>query len=120
EMEDYVIEAAQTYAASMQNDRPKSAALAYIEYGTKLYSQTAVVDTIWVSSHSGYRFEQVKADEFISYDENTFSCRVSFVHVLTGGTTKFDEKGENRENVDITWYFRKVGNQYLIYDRENS
>ena len=120
EMEDYVIEAAQTYAASMQNDRPKSAALSFIEYGTKLYDQTVSVSTYWVSAHSGYRFEQVKADEFLSYDENTFSCRVSFVHVLTGGTTQFDDNGENRENVDITWYFRRVGDRFLIYDRENS
>ncbi len=120
EMSDFVIQAAQTYAASMQNDRPKSQALSYIEPNTMLYDQTINVSTAWVSAHSGYRFENVKASEFYAYDENTFSCRVSFVHVLTGGTTRFDENGENREKVDITWYYRKVGDKYLIYDRENN
>lgn len=119
QMSDYVIEAAQTYAAAMQNDRPRAVALSYLEKGTDLYKQTSEL-TLFVSEHTGYRFEKVVADEFYAYDENTFSCRVSFVHVLTGGSTRFDQNGENRENVDITWYFRKVGNKYLIYDRENS
>lgn len=119
QMERYVIEAAQTFAASMQNDRPRTAALSYIDRTSDLYQQTATI-SLWVSEHSGYHFEKVKAEEFYRYDENTFSCRISFVHVLTGGTTKFDKNGENREFVDITWYFKKVGDKYLIYDRENN
>lgn len=119
EMSDYVIEAAQTYAAAMQNDRSRGQALSYILPSSELYQQTLGLD-LFVSAHSGYRFEQVKAEEFYAYDDNTFSCRVSFVHVLTGGSTKFDENGENRENVDITWYFVKSGDRYLIYDRENN
>lgn len=119
EMSAYAIEAAQAYAASMQNDVPRSRALSYLLPGTTLYEQTRTLQ-LFVDSHSGYRFEQVKAEEFYRYDENTFSCRVSFVHVLTGGSTKFDENGENRENVDITWYFTKEGDKYLIYDRENN
>lgn len=120
QMQDHVVKAATTYASFMQQGATRTQALSYLEPGTELYQQTQVVNNYWVSAHSGERFEKLNVGEFYAYDENTFSCRVSFVHVLTGGTTRFDEKGENRENVDITWYFRKVGDKYLIYDRENN
>ncbi len=120
EMADYVTKAATTFASFMQQGSTRAQALSYIEPGTDLYKQTQVVDNYWVSAHSGERFDKLEVGEFYAYDENTFSCRVSFVHVLTGGTTRFDENGENRENVDITWYYRKVGDKFLIYDRENN
>ena len=120
EMGDYVTEAATTFASFMQQGATRSRALSYIEPGTELYQQTQVVNNYWVSAHSGERFDKLEISEFNRYEENTCSCRVSFVHVLTGGTTRFDENGENREYVDITWYYRKVGDQFLIYDRENN
>lgn len=119
EMGDYAIKAAQTYAKAMQRDATRAAALSYIDPASELYEQTRNL-TLFVHEHSGYHFELVEAGEFVRYDENTFSCRVSFVHVLTGAYTQFNPNGENRENVDITWYFRNVDGTYLIYDRANS
>lgn len=113
---DYAIQAAQTFAAFMQQDAERRAALYYIETGSPLYQSLARVD-VFAEKHSGYAFEDVRAGEFYAYDENTFSCRVSFVHVLTGGRSRLDSTGVNKEIVDTTWYYRRVGDRFLIYDR---
>ena len=108
---DYAIKAAQTYAAYMQSDGSFGAVAKYFEAGTDLYTRTKVVENYFVISHSGYSFENVQASEFYAYDENTFSCRVSFVHLLHR-----PDLSDYKDYFDVTFLFRKVGNQYLIYD----
>ena len=110
---DYVKEAAQALAAYMQMDSYFGAVSKYLEQGTPLYESTRTSETYFVMPHSGYSFEDVEADEFYAYDENTFSCRVSFKHILY--KPGFEDYVDF---VDTTLYLRKVGDTYLIYDRE--
>lgn len=114
EYSDTVITAAEKYAAFMQMDG-SYAFLKYFEVGTELYNDIKTVAFYFVWDHDGYEFEDVNAREFYAYDENTFSCRVSFVHVL-------HKKGmsDYRDYIDITFYLRRVGDTFLIYDRYNN
>ena len=111
---DYVTEAAQAIAAYMQMDSYFGAVEKYLEKGTPLYESTRTSETYFVMPHSGYGFEDVQAGEFYAYDANTFSCRVSFRHILY--KPGFEDYVDF---VDTTLYLRKVGDTYLIYDREN-
>jgi len=115
EMSEYVLTAAKTYAAFMQMDGTRNKVLPYFEKGTPLYDSINTVEYYFVIPHSSYDFEDVKCSEFFRYDDNTFSCRVSFVHVL-----KKPGMEDFRDFIDITLYLRKVGDQYLIYDRYNN
>ena len=107
----YVIEAAQTYAAYMQSDLGFSSVAKYFEAGTKLYEQTRIVENYFVIDHSGYSFRDVSATEFYAYDEDTFSCRISFVHHLHRAGLE-----DYRDFFDITFFLRRVGDKFMIYD----
>ncbi len=115
EMSEHVLTAAKAYAAFMQMDGNRNKVLSYFEKGTPLYDGISTVEYYFVIPHSSYDFEDVKCGEFFRYDDNTFSCRVSFVHVL-----KKPGMEDFRDFIDITFYLRRVGDQYLIYDRYNN
>ncbi len=110
----YVIEAAQTISAFMQNDGKFSAAAAYIDPESELYDYIRNTETWFVIDHNSYGFEDVLATEFYPYDADTFSCRISFTHVLKRTWSK-----DYRDYIDITYFFRRVGDKFLIYDRYN-
>lgn len=108
---DYAIKFAQTYAAYMQDDASMSAVNKYLVSGTDLYESVRTASTHWVTDHSGYAFKNTKAYDFYAYDENTFSCSVSFTQVLhmTG-------KDDYTDTFDYTIYFKKSVGKYLVYD----
>lgn len=110
-----LLTAAKQYAICMQNDASKGSALKYFEKGTNLYNDILTAENYFVWDHSGYEFEDVSVSEFFRYDENTVSCRISFVHIL-----KKYGRPDYRDKTDITYFARKVGNSYLIYDRCNN
>ncbi len=111
---DYVVAAAQALAAYMENDGRFSTAAAYIDPDSELYVNIRTSETYFVIDHSSYEFEDVRTSEFYGYDENTFSCRVSMVHVLHRyGSADY------RDYLDMTFYLRRVGDRFLIYDRFN-
>ena len=114
EHSEYVIAAAQALAAYMQNDGKFSAIGAYLDPASDLYTNVRSSETYFVISHSSYSFEDVKTSEFYAYDDNTFSCRVSFTHVLKRYGSK-----DYKDYLDMTFYLRKVDGKYLIYDRYN-
>jgi len=79
-----------------------------------LYVNLRTSETYFVIDHSSYAFEDVKTSEFYAYDENTFSCRVSFTHVLKRYGSK-----DYRDYIDMTLYLHRIGDTYRIYDRYN-
>lgn len=111
---EYVISAAKALAAYMQNDGRFAAIGAYLDPDSNLYVNVKSSETYFVIDHSSYSFEDVKTSEFYAYDDNTFSCRVSFTHVLKRSGSK-----DYRDYLDMTFYLRKVDDTYLIYDRFN-
>ena len=79
-----------------------------------LYDNLQTSQTYFVIDHDSYAFEDVVLSEFFAYDENTFSCRVAFTHVL-----KRTYSEDYRDYIDITYFFRRVGDAFLVYDRYN-
>jgi len=114
EYSEYVISAAQALAAYMQNDGKFSTAAAYMDPDSELYINTRTAETYFVIDHSSYSFEDVRTSEFCRYDDNTFSCRVSFTHVLKRYGSK-----DYKDYIDTTFFLRRVGDKFLIYDRYN-
>ena len=115
EQSSHVIAAAQTYAAYMQNDAKLAKLTPYFEKNTELYNSIKSTLQWAVIDHDSYHFENVEASEFYRYDENTFSCRVKFDHIL-----KRSRLQDHVDHVDITLYLRNVDGKYLVYERTNN
>ncbi|MBE6709161.1 MAG: hypothetical protein E7578_07975 [Ruminococcaceae bacterium] len=108
---DFVIEAVKEYAKYMEMDSHWGKVKPYFDPTTKLYTSIYTVEQYFVYPHSGYRFEEEYAGDFYAYDENTFSCRVSVLQILENpGMEDF------KDNINMTVYLRRVGEQFLIYD----
>ncbi len=117
EYESYVLEAAQAIAKYMQNDAKFGTPSVYIDPESELYENIRTSQTIWAIDHVSYSFEDASVTEFYMYDENTFSCRVSFTHVLK--YSQYSSLEDYRDYIDTTYFFRRVGDSFLMYDRYN-
>ena len=111
EHKEFVLAAVKEYAKYMEMDSWWGRVSPYFDTTTDLYASIRTVAQYFVYPHEGYRFENEYAGEFYAYDENTFSCRVSVLQVLTNpGMEDF------KDPIDMTVYLRRVGNKFLIYD----
>lgn len=113
EMRNLILDASEAYAAYMQKDAPFNRIAKYVYRNCDLYTDLRTSDIRWVNEHTGYEIEDPEISELYYYDENTFSCRVTFVHVLTGGYG-----GTYRNVFDMTYYFRFIDGSWLIYDSQ--
>lgn len=113
ELRALILDASESYAAYMQKDAPFNKIAKYLDRSSDLYTDLRTSEVRWVNEHSGYYIEDATLSELYFYDENIFSCRVSFVHVLYGGWG-----GTYRNDFDMTFYFRNIGGQWLIYDSQ--
>ncbi len=109
-----VLETAETIAMYMQKDTWFYRVSPYVDPESELYDNLQTSQTYFVIDHDSYAFEDVKLSEFFAYDENTFSCRVTFTHVL-----KRTYSEDYRDYIDTTYFFRRVGDKFLVYDRYN-
>lgn len=110
EHKEFVMAALREYAKYMGNDSWWGAVSPYFDPTTDLYTSLDTVENYFVIPHTGYRFEDEFAGEFYSYDEDTFSCRVSLTHVLEN-----TDKEDFKDRLDVTIYLRRVGDKFLIY-----
>lgn len=110
-LEKRILTASEYYAAYMQKDMAFGAVAAYVDRTSELYTNLRTSAVKWANPHRGYRIVDPEVTEFYHYDENTFSCRVRFVHLLLG------YNGNNFENeFDMTFYCRNINGKYMIYD----
>lgn len=113
EHKDNILTAAELYAAYMQNDAGFARVAKYVDRTAPLYTNLRTSQTMWVIDHNGYSIEEPELSEFYYYDDNTFSCRVKFVHVLhRRGMTDYENA------FDMTFYYRNVNGSFLIYDSQ--
>lgn len=112
---EYVKEAAMAYATYMQNDTSFAQIKKYFDPASAIYSQLRTSATMWVIDHDGYTFRDVEASEFYAYSEDVFSCRVCLTHVL-----KYNGLKDYFDQVDMTFYLRRVDDRYLIYNSFNN
>ncbi len=113
----YALEAAEAIAKYMQNDASFYAISAYLDRESDLYQNVRTSLTQFVIDHVSYSFEDESVTEFYSYDENTFSCRVSFTHVLK--YSRYSGLEDYRDYIDTTYFFRRVGDKFQMYARYN-
>lgn len=112
EYADYVLAGAKAYAAYMQNDGNLGTVRRYFDPSSDFYREVRTTPTVFVWDHTGYTFENEVIDQFYAYDENTFSCHVSFTHILTkSGSQNYTDK------LDMTLFLRKINGEFKIYDR---
>jgi len=86
----------------------------YFDPASDVYAAVKKVSNKYVNSYDSYEFKNEKTDEFIQYDENTFSCRASFSQVL-----HLKGAADYVDNIDYTLYLRRVGDKFLIYDMQH-
>jgi len=110
-----ILTAAKQYSACMQNDVSKSSVFPYFEKGTDIYESIRTVENSFVWEHSGYGFENEKVSEFMRYDENTVSARITLVHIL-----KKAGRADYRDNIDITFFARNIDGVYRIFAIHNN
>ena len=111
---DQMITVAQNYAAFVMRDAYFASFSSYFYKTTDLYQTIRQVPTSFVWRHDGYSFADVSATEFYAYNDDTFSCRIRFVHILHRiGNEDYTEQ------LDITFYLHRVNGEFLIYDMVN-
>ncbi len=115
EIVDRLLTAAKKYAACMQNDESKYSVLPYFEKGTDIYEGIRTVENTFVWDHAGYSIEDENVSEFMRYDENTVSVRISFTHIL-----KMHGREDYRDITDITYFARCIDGKYYIFNRYNN
>lgn len=113
----YVLDAAQAIAKYMQNDAYFYVPAVYIDPESALYENVRTSLTYFAIDHVAYSFENETVTEFYRYDENTFSCRISFIHVLK--YSQYSGLEDYRDYIDTTYFFHRVGDKFLMYDRYN-
>ncbi len=116
---EYVLSAIKNYATYIQgrySDGGVSlgAVIKYFDPRSELYKSVKSVSNKYVNSYDSYEFTNESTEEFISYDENTFSCRVSFTQVL-----HLNGAADYTDNIDYTLYLRRVGDKFLIFDMQH-
>ena len=111
----YITAGAKAFATYMQSDASFNAVKPYLIAGTTFYTQTYYVENYFVIDHDSYSFDNVSASEFYEYDENTFSCRISFTHLLHRAGLE-----DYKDYFDTTFIMKKVGDGYRIYDAFNN
>ena len=69
----------------------------------------------WNFEALSYTFEDESVTEFISYDEDHFSCHVKLHYIGRRGS-----RGLYEETTDKIVFFRRSGDKFLIYNVSNT
>jgi len=117
EYKEWILEGVEKYAKYNQYDSKVNAVgfnqvAPYFDSTSELYESIRTVENMFVIHYDKYEFVDMKASEFVKYDDNTFSCRVQYTQNLYKGTTLYDDF------VDQTLYLRKVEGEFKIYEMQ--
>lgn len=104
-------ECAEVYLRYMTRDASEYLLGFYFDKTSEIYRKVRTSDTRWFADHTGYEFRDPVMSEFYAYSDDTFSCRFTCTHVIK---LYWDQVYE--APTDITFYFREVGDDTLIYD----
>ncbi len=116
----YALDAMKVYAKYIQGKYSEGAVrlpdvLKYFDPDSALYESVKLVSNQWVKSFDSCAFEEESASEFISYGEDVFSCRVSFRQIL-----RREGMEDYTDSIDYTLYFRRVEDEFLIYEMKKN
>lgn len=106
------INVAQTYAKFVTNDATFTELSKYISRETSLYKKLSALEVQFYADHDKYEFQDIKTSDFMMYNDNCFSIRVKFTHIVY--RTNRDKKFEFPS--DFTFCFVKKNGNWLVGD----
>ena len=112
---DWILKGMKRYAEYMQHSSNNPVTFGeisvYFDPSSDLYEDIKTEENMFVWDYDSVEYENDETSCYTVYDENTFSCRTTFVQIL-------HKTGEQdyKDHLDLTLYLRKVGDDYLIYD----
>ena len=110
QVEARVIKTARAFSQFTSDDLSSSTMLNYVREDTNAYRYIRGFDGGWFMPHRGFSYENMRTEKYVQYDENTFSCNVSFDYII-----------EYRETTEIyptayTFFFTKQGDEWMLFD----
>lgn len=111
-LKNHAINASQGYAKFMQEDASLGSISHFFDTSTEFYKYVRKTE-LWVWTHNGYRFEDVTFGEAHKYNDNLYSCRVSFTHILTWGNKIY------KDYFDKYIYIEKTANGLKVIDMQS-
>ena len=110
EVEEYVMKVAQVYARFTSDDASTSAIMKYVKEDTNASSYIYRFDGGWFLEHRSVDFENMRTENYVMYDEDTFSCNIYFDYIINyKRTTEVYPTG-------YTFFFEKQGDYWLLFD----
>lgn len=109
-----LVNAAETYCRYMIGDAKLSDLRSCFDNRTDIY-HTITQNTTWLQSYARYEMSEPEITGYYSYSEEYFSARVALTLKVTrkGGTVK-------EYNLDNTLFFKKAGQQWLVWEMINA
>lgn len=115
EYNDWILKGMKRYAEYMQHSSNNPVTFGeiapYFDPASDLYEDIRTEENMFVWDYDSVDYENDDTSAYVRYDDNTFSCRVTFIQIL-------HKSGENdyKDHLDVTLYLRNVNGKYLIYD----
>lgn len=110
-LKNHALNASQGYAKFMQEDASLGSIAHFFDTSTEFYKYVRKTE-LWVWTHTGYRFEDVTFGEAHKYNDNLYSCRVTFTHILTWGNNVY------KDYFDKYVYIEKTANGLKVIDMQ--
>ncbi|MBO5089350.1 MAG: hypothetical protein J6C27_00350 [Clostridia bacterium] len=107
----HALNASQGYAKFMQEDASLGSISHYFDTSTEFYNYVRKTE-LWVWTHTGYGFEDVTFGEAHKYNDQLYSCKVTFTHVLNLGNRVY------KDYFDKYIYIEKTENGLKVIDMQ--
>ncbi len=101
-------EFAKTYATYTSDDGSFSKLSKYLIKGTQTYNDLRTMEVYWFTNHDRYDFKNFNSENYIAYDDNSFSCHVTFDYYVYRGTREYHYPS------GFTLYFTILDGQYKL------
>lgn len=108
EYEPMVFELAKMYSNYISADVKFEKLKPYLISKSKLYHRLRTMEVHWFTTHTRFAFENMKSDNYIKYDDNSFSCEVSFDYYIYRDTKEYKYPSK------YAFYFVKQNGQYKL------
>lgn len=110
ELEEYVFKVAKVFAKFTSDDASTSAIMKFVKEDTNASSYIYGFDGGWFLAHRDVDFEKMRTENYVMYDEDTFSCDVFFDYVIQyKKTTEVYPTG-------YTFFFEREDDYWLLFD----
>lgn len=110
QMEENVIQAAKYLSMYTSDDCRRDAVLDYVATASKAHQYIRGIDTGWFMPHRDVEFLNMKTDNYLWLDENTFKCDVTYDYKI------IYRNAEEIYPTAYTFFYTKIGEEWLIFD----